>query len=126
VPALLREIPRPAGCTDGLFAGITALFRAGDRVLCFDPRSGSYAPAVALSGGVLQRIALTPPHFRVDWQPTSALLSVRTRLGSRNTPHNPTATVWRQAYIVALWHAPRQRESYVFTVEVDDNTCFAP
>ncbi|MGK7331304.1 aminotransferase class I/II-fold pyridoxal phosphate-dependent enzyme, partial [Salmonella enterica] len=68
-------------------------------VICFDPSSDSYAPAVALSGGVLKPLALTPPHFRVDWQAFSASLSERTRLVIPTTPHHPTATVCRQADI---------------------------
>ncbi|SQJ30479.1 aminotransferase [Salmonella enterica subsp. enterica serovar Heidelberg] len=96
----------------------------GDEVICFDPSYDSYAPAVALSGGVLKRIALTPPHFRVDWQAFSALLSERTRLVILNTPHNPTATVWRQADIEALWQAIGEREIYVLSDEVYEHICF--
>lgn len=80
---------------------------------------------MALSGGVLKRIALTPPHFRVDWQAFSALLSERTRLVILNTPHNPTATVWRQADIEALWQAIGEREIYVLSDEVYEHICFA-
>ncbi|SUG48899.1 aminotransferase [Salmonella enterica subsp. arizonae] len=84
------------------------LVREGDEVICFDPSYDSYAPAVELSGGVLKRIMLAPPHFSVDWQAFSELLSERTRLVILNTPHNPTATVWRQADIEALWQAIRR------------------
>ncbi len=74
---------------------------------------------------MLKRIALTPPHFRVDWQAFSALLSERTRLVILNTPHNPTATVWRQADIEALWQAIGEREIYVLSDEVYEHICFA-
>ncbi|EDF7940564.1 pyridoxal phosphate-dependent aminotransferase [Salmonella enterica] len=67
-PDDVSDITVTAGATEALYAAITALVRAGDEVICFDPSYDSYAPAVALSGGVLKRIALTPPHFRVDWQ----------------------------------------------------------
>lgn len=77
----------------------------GDEVICFDPSYDSYAPAVELSGGVVKRIALQPPSFRVDWQEFSAVLSERTRLVILNTPHNPSATVWHHADFDALWQA---------------------
>ncbi|EBO8715005.1 pyridoxal phosphate-dependent aminotransferase [Salmonella enterica subsp. enterica serovar Infantis] len=124
-PDDVSDITVTAGATEALYAAITALVRAGDEVICFDPSYDSYAPAVALSGGVLKRIALTPPHFRVDWQAFSALLSERTRLVILNTPHNPTATVWRQADIEALWQAIGEREIYVLSDEVYEHICFA-
>ncbi|EDS6425555.1 pyridoxal phosphate-dependent aminotransferase [Salmonella enterica] len=124
-PDDVSDITVTAGATEALYAAITALVRAGDEVICFDPSYDSYAPAVALSGGVLKRIALTPPHFRVDWQAFSALLSERTRLVILNTPHNPTATVWRQEDIEALWQAIGEREIYVLSDEVYEHICFA-
>jgi methionine aminotransferase len=62
-----NDITVTAGATEALYAAITALVRPGDEVICFDPSYDSYAPAVELSGGILKRIALQPPHFRVDW-----------------------------------------------------------
>lgn len=124
-PDDVSDITVTAGATEALYAAITALVRAGDEVICFDPSYDSYAPAVALSGGVLKRIALTPPHFRVDWQAFSALLSERTRLVILNTPHNPTATVWRQEDIEALWQAIGEREIYVLSDEVYEHIYFA-
>ncbi|EAW1146166.1 pyridoxal phosphate-dependent aminotransferase [Salmonella enterica subsp. arizonae serovar 38:z4,z23:-] len=124
-PDDVSDITVTAGATEALYAAITALVREGDEVVCFDPSYDSYAPAVELSGGVLKRIALVPPHFSVDWQAFSALLSERTRLVILNTPHNPTATVWRQADIEALWQAIGEREIYVLSDEVYEHICFA-
>lgn len=59
------DITVTAGATEALYAAITALVRNGDEVICFDPSYDSYAPAIALSGGIVKRIALQPPHFRV-------------------------------------------------------------
>ena len=63
-PDANSDVTVTAGATEALYAAITALVRAGDEVICFDPSYDSYAPAVELSGGVLKRIALQPPHFR--------------------------------------------------------------
>ncbi|TNL08561.1 methionine aminotransferase [Kosakonia cowanii] len=124
-PDVNSDITVTAGATEALYAAITALVREGDEVICFDPSYDSYAPAVELSGGVLKRIALQPPHFSVDWQAFAALLSDRTRLVIVNTPHNPSATVWQEADFAALWQAIAEREIYVLSDEVYEHICFA-
>ena len=123
-PDVNSDITVTAGATEALYAAITALVRPGDEVICFDPSYDSYAPAVELSGGVLKRIALQPPGFRVDWTAFAALLSDKTRLVILNTPHNPSATVWRKADFAALWQAIADREIYVLSDEVYEHICF--
>lgn len=125
-PDTNSDITVTAGATEALYAAITALVRPGDEVICFDPSYDSYAPAVELSGGVLRRIALQPPHFRVDWAAFHALLSDKTRLVILNTPHNPSATVWHAADFSALWQAIAEREIYVLSDEVYEHICFDP
>lgn len=124
-PDANSEITVTAGATEALYAAITALVRPSDEVICFDPSYDSYAPAVTLSGGELTRLALQPPHFRVDWQQFADALSPRTRLVILNTPHNPTATVWHNSDIDALWQAIADREIYVISDEVYEHICFA-
>ena len=124
-PDAASDITVTAGATEALYAAITALVRAGDEVICFDPSYDSYAPAVELAGGVLKRIALQPPHFRVDWQAFNGLLSERTRLVILNTPHNPSATVWRNEDFAALWQAISDKAVYVLSDEVYEHICFA-
>ncbi len=41
-----------------------------------------------------------------------------------NTPHNPSATVWRKADFAALWQAIADREIYVLSDEVYEHICF--
>ncbi|WP_413727103.1 pyridoxal phosphate-dependent aminotransferase [Sodalis sp. RH19] len=120
-----QEVTVTAGATEALFAAISALVRAGDEVICFDPSYDSYAPAVTLAGGVTRHIALTPPSFRVDWAAFGAQLNDRTRLVILNTPHNPSATVWRDDDFAALWQAIAGREIYVLSDEVYEHICFA-
>ncbi|AUY38273.1 MULTISPECIES: pyridoxal phosphate-dependent aminotransferase [Leclercia] len=119
------EITVTAGATEALYAAITALVRTGDEVICFDPSYDSYAPAIELSGGVVKRVALQPPHFRPDWQAFAGLLSDKTRLVILNTPHNPSATVWQKEDFAALWQAIAEREIYVLSDEVYEHICFA-
>ncbi|PKH21248.1 methionine aminotransferase [Enterobacterales bacterium CwR94] len=123
-PDANSEVTVTAGATEALYAAITALVRPGDEVICFDPSYDSYAPAVALAGGVMQRITLQPPAFRPDWDAFAALLSDRTRLVILNTPHNPTATVWQKDDFEQLWQAIAAREIYVLSDEVYEHICF--
>ncbi|EFM21044.1 pyridoxal phosphate-dependent aminotransferase [Pantoea sp. aB] len=123
-PDVDAEITVTAGATEALYAAITALVRPGDEVICFDPSYDSYEPAVELSGGVMKRITLQPPAFRVDWQAFAALLSDKTRLVILNTPHNPTATVWQQSDFAALWQAISAHPVYVLSDEVYEHICF--
>lgn len=123
-PDVEAEITVTAGATEALYATITALVRPGDEVICFDPSYDSYVPAVELSGGVMKRITLQPPAFRVDWQAFAALLSDKTRLVILNTPHNPSATVWQQQDFAALWQAIAQHPIYVLSDEVYEHICF--
>ncbi len=124
-PDANSDITVTAGATEALYAAITALVRPGDEVICFDPSYDSYAPAVMLAGGVLKRIALHPPAFHVDWQAFASVISPRTRLVILNTPHNPSATVWRQHDFAALWQAIVAHEIYVLSDEVYEHICFA-
>lgn len=121
-----REITVTAGATEALFAGISALVRPGDEVICFDPSYDSYGPAVTLAGGVTRHIALQPPAFRVDWAAFRASITDRTRLVILNTPHNPSATVWQAEDFESLWQAIAEREIYVLSDEVYEHICFAP
>ena len=124
-PDANSEITVTAGATEALYAAITALVRTGDEVICFDPSYDSYVPAIELSGGVVKRVALQPPHFRPDWQAFAGLLSDKTRLVILNTPHNPSATVWQKEDFAALWQAIAEREIYVLSDEVYEHICFA-
>ncbi|MXP58480.1 pyridoxal phosphate-dependent aminotransferase [Pantoea sp. Taur] len=123
-PDVNSDITVTAGATEALYAAITALVRPGDEVICFDPSYDSYAPAVQLAGGALKRIALQPPGFRVDWSEFRSLLSAKTRLVILNTPHNPSATVWRKSDYAELWQAIAEQEIYVLSDEVYEHICF--
>ncbi|MFC3394695.1 pyridoxal phosphate-dependent aminotransferase [Brenneria rubrifaciens] len=118
------DVTVTAGATEALFAAVAALVRPGDEVICFDPSYDSYAPAVALAGGELKRLSLQPPAFRVDWAAFAGLLSARTRLVILNTPHNPSATVWRKDDFQQLWQAIAGHEIYVLSDEVYEHICF--
>ncbi|MBT0728385.1 pyridoxal phosphate-dependent aminotransferase [Rosenbergiella australiborealis] len=118
------EITVTAGATEALFSVITALVRAGDEVICFEPSYDSYAPAVELAGGTMKHVRLTPPDFSPNWSEFSALITDKTRLVILNTPHNPTASVWQKKDFEALWQAIADKPILVLSDEVYEHICF--
>jgi len=88
------EITITAGATQAILTAILATVHAGDEVIVLDPCYDSYAPNIALAGGVIVRVPLTPGTFRPDFARIAAALTPKTRLLIVNTPHNPSATVW--------------------------------
>lgn len=123
------EVTLTSGATEALFCAIAAVVHPGDEVIVFDPAYDSYAPVVALQGGVTRHVAMHPPAFRVDWSAVAALISERTRLIITNTPHNPTGTVWEASDMAALRSlmadaADAGRDIYLLGDEVYEHILF--
>lgn len=97
-----REIVVTPGATEALYSAITATVRPGDEVIVFDPAYDTYAPSVALNGGVTRHIALRHPDYRIDWDEVAAAIGPRTRMIILNTPHNPSGTTWDEGDIEGL------------------------
>ena len=96
------EITITAGATQGILTAILACVHPGDEVVVLDPCYDSYVPNIELAGGVARRVPLTPGTFRPDFARIAAALTPRTRAIIINSPHNPSATVWRDADMRAL------------------------
>src|SRR5690606_7119390 len=78
------------GATEAIYSAITAVVRAGDEVIIFEPSYDSYVPAIELSGGIPVYITLKPP-FQIDWTEVESKLSPKTKLIIITTPHNRSA-----------------------------------
>ena len=96
------EITITAGATQAIITAILAVVHPGDEVIVLEPCYDSYVPNIELAGGVVVRVPLTPGTFRPDFDKIGAALSPRTRAIIINTPHNPSATVWSRADMLAL------------------------
>ncbi|MEY2892274.1 MAG: hypothetical protein RJA98_2182 [Pseudomonadota bacterium] len=96
------EITVTAGATQGILTTILALVHPGDEVIVLDPCYDSYDPNIVLAGATPVHVPLTPGTFRPDFARIAAAITPRTRLLIINTPHNPSATVWRSDDMVAL------------------------
>ena len=96
------EITITAGATQGIITAILAVVHPGDEVIVLDPCYDSYSPSIALAGGTVVRVPLTPGSFRPDFARIGAAINAKTRALIINSPHNPSATVWSDADMLAL------------------------
>lgn len=118
------EVTVTSGATEALFCAISAVVRPGDEVVLFDPAYDSYAPVVALCGGIARHVPMYGPEFGVDWDRVADLLTDRTRLIVTNSPHNPTGSVWAESDIHALRALIAERPIFVVADEVYEHIFF--
>ena len=96
------EITITAGATQAILTIILAIVHPGDEVIVLEPCYDSYVPNIALAGGTVVRVPLTPGSFRPDFGKIAAALTPKTRAIIINSPHNPSATVWSEADMLSL------------------------
>jgi methionine transaminase len=118
------EITVIGSASEGLYASISALVHPGDEVIYFEPAFDSYAPIVRLQSATPIAIKLSPNGFRIDWDEVSAALTPRTRMIIINTPHNPTATVFRSGDISRLTALTRGTDIVILSDEVYEHVIF--
>ena len=118
------EILVTSGATEGLYSTLTALVRAGDEVVLFQPAYDSYAPAVQLSGGTPVFVTLRGPEYRIDWDEVRRAVTPRTRVIVINSPHNPTGTILDRADIRELARVLQGTDALVVADEVYEHIVF--
>ena len=118
------EITITAGATQALLTILLATVHPGDEVIVLDPCFDCYAPGVALAGGMVVRVPLTPGSFKPDFDRIAAALSPRTRLLVINSPHNPSGTVWSAQDMLQLQELLAPTEVLVVSDEVYEHMVF--
>ena len=118
------EITITAGATQAIITAILAIVHPGDEVIVLEPCYDSYVPNIALAGGVVVRVPLQPGSFRPDFEKIKAALTPQTRAIVINTPHNPSATVWSPADMLALQALLAPTEVVVISDEVYEHMVF--
>ena len=118
------EITITAGATQAILTIILAVVHPGDEVIVLDPCYDSYAPNIALAGGVAVHVPLTPGSFEPDFALIGAALTPRTRAIIVNTPHNPSGTVWSAAQMQRLAALLRDTDVIVIADEVYEHMVF--
>lgn len=120
------EITVTAGATEALTTAILCCVHPGDEVIVIEPVYDSYAPAIALAGGVTVAVsmALDERGFTVPWDQVGAAVTPRTRLIIINSPHNPTGSVLRASDIAALTAIVRGTDILILSDEVYEHMVF--
>lgn len=113
------EITITAGATQAIYTAITALVHSGDEVIIIEPAYDCYRPAIELCGATAVAYNLeAATDWRIDWAKMAQLVSLRTRMIIINTPHNPTASVWREEDMEALQKLVADTDIIVLSDEV--------
>lgn len=121
-----KELTVCTGATEGMFSAITALIRAGDEVVLFDPAYDAYEPAIRLAGGRAVRLplALDNDRFSIDWTRLESALNDNTRAIVLNFPHNPTGAILDSADLDRLARIIRSRDTLLLSDEVYEHIVF--
>ena len=118
------EVTVTPGATEAIYCAVTAICRAGDEVIMFDPAYDSYEPAVILAGARPIRLPLAPPQYRIDWQRVADAITPRTRMIMINSPHNPTGTILRRVDLLELERLAERHNLIVCADEVYEHLVF--
>ncbi|WP_366034220.1 methionine aminotransferase [Pseudoalteromonas sp. OANN1] len=119
-----EQITVTSGATEALFVAIQAIVSEGDEVIVFDPAYDSYEPAIELAGGKAVHIALTAPHYQIDWQQVAASINPNTRAIIINTPHNPSAKTLKPSDLEQLKQLLNQHDLLLISDEVYEHITF--
>ena len=118
------EITITAGATQAILTAILAIVGPGDEVIVLEPHYDSYVPNIVLAGGTVVRVALQPETFRPDFPAIAAAISPRTRAIIINSPHNPSATIWRPADLDRLAEILRPTDALLIADEVYEHMVY--
>ncbi|MBP6899435.1 MAG: pyridoxal phosphate-dependent aminotransferase [Burkholderiaceae bacterium] len=122
------EITVTAGATQAILTAILAVVGPGDEVIVLEPNYDSYVPNIELAGGVVVRVALGSASgagtFRPDFDAIAAAITPRTRAIIVNSPHNPSASIWRQADMQRLAEILAPTEVLLISDEVYEHMVY--
>lgn len=118
------EITITAGATQAILTAILAIVGPGDEVIVLEPHYDSYVPNIELAGGTVVRVALQPETFRPDFPAIAAAITPRTRAILINSPHNPSATIWRAADLDRLAEILRPTDALLIADEVYEHMVY--
>ena len=118
------EVLVTVGATEALAAALIGMLDTGDEVVLFDPMFDSYAPCIAMAGGVVKPVLLRPPNYTFDPAEFLAAVTPRTKLILLNTPHNPTGRVFTKEEMQFIADVAIERNLVVLTDEVYEHLVF--
>ncbi|MEA3504320.1 MAG: methionine aminotransferase [Bacteroidota bacterium] len=119
-----KEITITAGATQALYTAISAFIRQNDEVIIFEPAYDSYAPVVAINGGIVKYSTLSLPNYRINWDQVEKLINNKTRMIIINTPHNPTGSILSADDMKKLESITRNTDIIIISDEVYEHLVF--
>lgn len=119
------EITIVSGCTEALYAVMTAIIHKDDEVIVFEPAYDSYVPAIELNGGKAVYVTLSPENdFAIDWAFVKSKITPKTKAIMLTTPHNPTGKCLTQSDIDSLAKLLKDTNIFVVSDEVYEHIIF--
>ena len=127
------ELLVTVGVSEGLDLAMRALVCPGDEVIFPEPSYVSYAPSVALAGGVPVPVATSVEEdFRLTAESIERAITPRTRILLICYPNNPTGAVLRRRDVLEIAEVVRAHDLVVISDEIYDrltytgtHTCFS-
>jgi methionine aminotransferase len=118
------EITVTAGATQAIFTAISAIVRAGDEVIIFEPAYDCYAPAIELYGGKVVPVTLQFPQYNINWKEVEAKINSNTRAIIINNPNNPCSSVFSSNDITELERITKNANIVIISDEVYEHLVF--
>jgi len=119
------EITIVSGCTEALYATLTAVIEPGDEVIVFEPAYDSYVPSIELNGGVVVPVILSPENdFAIDWALVKTKITSKTKALMLTTPHNPTGKCLTLSDLNQLAAILKDTNVFVISDEVYEHIIF--
>ncbi len=120
------EITVTSGASQAIQTAILCSVHPGDEVIVIEPAYDCYAPAIALSGGVVVPVAMKigAEGYSVPWDEVAGAVTPRTRMIVVNSPHNPTGSILRAADLSALAAIVEGSDILILSDEVYEHMVF--
>ena len=114
-----EEMIITSGVSEGLDIAIRAIVNPGDEVLIAEPSYVSYAPCVALAGGIPVPVECAEQdHFRLNPDKLQEKITPRTKMVIINFPNNPTGAVMRMEDLEPIADIVTDRDLMLLSDEV--------
>jgi methionine aminotransferase len=118
------EITITPGGTYAIYTALTAVLRAGDEVIVFEPAYDSYIPNIEINGATPILIPLTYPDYKINWDLVKKKVTSKTKMIMLNSPHNPTGSVLSKEDIGELQEIVKDTNIFILSDEVYEHLVF--
>lgn len=120
-----EEIIITVGVSEALYLAMTAVLDPGDEVIIPEPCFVSYAPEVALTGGVPVTVATSViNHFQVTAETIAAAITPKTKAILLGYPNNPTGAVMTRGILEEIAVLAEQHDLLIISDEIYDRLVY--